>query len=148
MPTRSPASSSSQPSRSRGILGLHGPPAGAVVAVAARDVGGCDLGELVDHREVVDVPGVEDAVDAAEGLEDLRPELRHRLRNVRVRDQPDAQRGRAREPFEGFEFAHARPQAPRRWLSTTRAASAGCSSTSMWPAPGSTSAVASGNSAR
>ena len=78
------------------VLGLHGPPAGAVVAVAARDEDRRDLAELVDHREVVDIAGVEDAVDAVERLEDLRIELGHRLGDVRIGDEPNPQRGRVR----------------------------------------------------
>ena len=49
---------------------------------------------------------------------------------------------------EPSSVPHVRRQAPRRWLSTARAASAGCSSTTMWPAPGISCAVASGSSAR
>ena len=41
----------------------------------------------------MDVAAVEDRVDAGEHVEDLRPQLGAGLGDVRVGDQPDAQRG-------------------------------------------------------
>jgi hypothetical protein len=48
--------------------------------------------ELVDDHEVVDVTGVEDGVDPRERIEDLRPELRARFRDVGIGNETDAQR--------------------------------------------------------
>ena len=49
-----------------------------------------DLVELVDDPQLVNIATMENQVDAGEGLEDLRPELRPRLRDVSVGDQTDA----------------------------------------------------------
>src|SRR5688500_14983340 len=72
------------------------PAAAAVVAVAtaAVDRHPDTLLEAVQHRQGVDVATVEDRVDPflPESVVDLRPDIRSRLGNVRVRDQTDAHR--------------------------------------------------------
>src|SRR5829696_5958829 len=61
-----------------------------VLAVAAGRPQRGHLGELVEHHEVVDVAAVQDAVDAVERAEGLRPQLGAGLGDVGVGDQPHA----------------------------------------------------------
>ena len=89
-PTETPPNSSVQASRRRGWGRLHGPSAGAVLAVAARRPHGGRPSQLVQQAHVVDVARVQDGVHAREGVERLRPQRRARLGDVRVRDQADA----------------------------------------------------------
>ena len=74
------------------ILRLHGAPAAAVVAVAARHINRRDLFETVDQRDVVDVPSVQQQIHAGQTGVDLRPELIARFGHVSVGDQPNQHR--------------------------------------------------------
>ena len=71
------------------VLRLDGPAPGAVLAVAASAVDRRNALELVEQSQVVYVAAVEDAIDASEGIEHLRPELGAGFGNVGVGHQAD-----------------------------------------------------------
>jgi hypothetical protein len=72
------------------MVGLHGPAARAFFAVTAGGPGWRNLMKLVDDVQFMDVAGVQDAIDAAESIEHLRPEFGPGLGDMGIGDEANA----------------------------------------------------------